>query len=287
MIRKHKKFYIILGIGSVIAISVVVAFVWMTEQQHSAPFVYALFDDEGTEQSSQYRQSQDDNAPQENPRSSLEQRKIIKEGELAFECSNLLQMKATIEHATTAYNGYISLEDERRYPHRIEQHLVIRIPAESFDAFIAEISRGIPKFDRRHVKVIDVTEEYRDIETRLTIKKETEQRYRNLLAQASTVKDILLIEEQIGTLRADIESVETRLQSLQSRIAYSTLTITFYEAISTPKALSSQFKKSAITGWENFLWFCASVLTIWPFLLIFAILGVIWIVQRKSHGRRY
>ncbi|MBN1255954.1 MAG: DUF4349 domain-containing protein [Deltaproteobacteria bacterium] len=199
-------------------------------------------------------------------------KKLIKEGEIYFETSNLAKTRAQIDEAIKRRNAYISREDEETYRDSITQTVVIRVPAEHFDDLVADISRGIKKFDRKSIETTDVTEEYLDIELRIKIKKETEDRYRQLLTQAKTVKDILAIEEQIGKLRTEIESIEGRLKYLQDRISYSTVTVTFYEKISTPIGFSSQFNVGLQKGWKNFVWFVIGLIHIWPFILL-AFLG--------------
>ena len=200
-------------------------------------------------------------------------KKLIKEGDIYFESVNLSETRKQINEAIKKYDAYIAKENEQTYGNRISQTLVIRVPAVSFDDLVAEISRGINKFDSKSIETTDVTEEYLDIELRITIKKETEARYRQLLTQAKTVKDILAIEEQIGKLRAEIESIEGRLKYLQDRIAYSTLTVTFYEKISAPIGFSSQFSRGLQNGWKHFVWFVIGLINIWPFILL-GLLGI-------------
>lgn len=204
-------------------------------------------------------------------------RKLIKEGEIHFETSDLVKTRKLIDKAIKELEGYISKEDEYTYSDRIAQSLIIRVPAESFDKLVAEISKGAKRFDSKRIQARDVTEEYLDIELRLKIKKETENRYRELLTKAKTVEEMLSIEKQIGELRAEIESIEGRLKYLQNRISYSTLTVAFYERVSTPVCFSSKLGMGLKNGWNNFVWFLIGLVNIWPFILLglFGIVGII------------
>ena len=49
-----------------------------------------------------------------------------------------------------------------------------------------------------------------------------------ILESATTVSDMLEIEQQLGYLRSDIESIEGRLRYLKDQVRFSTLTIKFY-----------------------------------------------------------
>jgi hypothetical protein len=212
------------------------------------------------------------------------ERKLIKQGELAFPSANLAETRAAMNAAVQTARGYIANEQESRENQRLEQRLVIRVPAENFDALVAAIAKGVANFDRKQINVTDVTEEYLDLDARLRVKKETEDRYRELLAQAKTVEEMLAIEKQSGELRAEIESVEGRLQYLQHAVAYSTLTVTFYEPLSTSEAFGTKLRQSLRNGWELFMLFSLAVVTVWPFwiLLAFILYGIRLLRRRRS-----
>lgn len=210
----------------------------------------------------------------------VKDRKIIKMGEIRFESPMLNETRKRIDTAIEKFGGYISKENAYGHEERIEQSIVIRVPAENFDKLTAEISTYAKKIDRKHIEARDVTEEYLDIELRIKIKKETENRYRMLLTQAKTVKDILVIEKQIGELRTEIESIEGRLKYLRDRVSYSTLTVTFYQKISTPVGFSSKFKEGLKNGWNGFVWFLVGLVNIWPFLLV--LLGISGFIIYRS-----
>ena len=216
-------------------------------------------------------------------------RKIIKEGEIHFETSDLDETRQRITASVTSLEGYISKENQYTYNDRISQTLEIRVPSGNFDKLIEDISKGVERFDTKRIQATDVTEEYLDIELRMRIKKETENRYRELLAKAQTVEEILSIEKQIGELRAEIESIEGRLKYLKDQISYSTLTVTFYEMVSTPVSFTSKLGVGLKNGWNNFIWFLIGLVNVWPFLLLglFSFCGIIAYRKRRKAGKRH
>ncbi len=211
----------------------------------------------------------------------VQDRKIIKTGEIRFQCSNPVDTRNRIDAAIKKSRGYVSKENSYNYEERIEQRIVIRVPAENFDKLTAEISAGAKELDSKHIEARDVTEEYLDIEVRIKIKKETENRYLELLARAKTVPDILAIEKQIGELRTEIESIEGRLKYLRDRVSFSTLTVNFYQEISTATGFASHFKKGLKNGWNGLIWFLVGLINIWPFLVILVIVALL-IIHRKK-----
>lgn len=210
-------------------------------------------------------------------------RKLIKEGNIAFETTDLIQTKRRIEQAIKKHNGYISSENENNLSGSLSRILVIRIPAKQFDVFISDATKGIEKFDTKDIQVKDVTEEFVDIQARLKTKKELEQRYLKLLERANKVTEILEIEKQIGDLRADIEGTEGRLQYLNNQSVYSTISITYYKSIPKQTAFTNKFKEGFSNGWQNFMWFLVALVNIWPFMLV---IGIAFFLLKRWWQRR-
>ncbi|MCJ7772191.1 MAG: DUF4349 domain-containing protein [Desulfobacterales bacterium] len=222
------------------------------------------------------------NTPSNDKQLEIIDRKIIKNGNIEFQTTSISETRTRINEAINKCDSYISSEDESTYNDRIQQRIVIKVPADKFDFLVSEITKGVKKFDQKHIEARDVTEEFLDITLRLSIKKETEKRYLQLLSKANTVKDILSIEKQVNELRSEIESIEGRLKYLENQIAYSTLTITFYEIVSTPVGFSNKFTLGLKNGWNNFVWFLVGIVNIWPFLL----LGLIGIIGIRQYTKR-
>lgn len=196
-------------------------------------------------------------------------RKLTRHGELTFECNRIEKARPKVEEAIARFNGYLDHEALSSYGKYTSLALTIRVPAEHFDAMIAAISTGSGRVVERSIRIKDVTDDYLDTETRLAVKHELEARYRSLLGQAENVKEILAIEEQIGTLREEIESAEAHIRRYDDRIAYSTLEIRLNELTrGIPPRFAKHFRNGVGNGWQNLVWFIVGLVNIWPFLLI-------------------
>jgi len=198
------------------------------------------------------------------------ERKIIKEGDISFESADINKTKSLITQSVQNLNGYISKDEAFDYNDRLEHRLVIRVPADKFDILLAKISESTEKLDSKNINVLDVTEEYIDIDSRIKTKKELEERYKELLKQATKVEELLAIEKEIGQLRTEIESVEGRLRYLKDKISLSSLTVTYYQKTHSTFGFSSKFGLAIKSGWDNLLWFFIGLTHIWPFVLIIA-----------------
>jgi len=205
-------------------------------------------------------------------------RKLVKDGIIEFETADIDKTKSQITAAVSANKGYVSSDQENKMENRRSYTMTVRIPADKFDRFLASATKDVLYFDRKQINVKDVTAEYFDSETRLKTKKEIEARYLQLLNRASSVKDILEIEKELGAIRIEIESAEGQLKLLNDEIQYSTLEINFYKISSTPSLFSYRIKSAFVTGWENLMGFLIIVIDLWPFVLLGA--GLWFVVAR-------
>ncbi|MBL7835128.1 MAG: DUF4349 domain-containing protein [Cyclobacteriaceae bacterium] len=211
------------------------------------------------------------------------ERKLIRNGALSFETSDVKKTKTTIDAICKELNAYISNESQNNYSSRLQYNQTIRVTADKFDLLIQKVEAEASRVEGKNVNTEDVTEEFIDVEARLKTKKDLETRYREILKQAKTVEEIITIERQIAEVRSDIESMEGRLKYLSSQVAYSTLTVSFYETIGTDFGFGSKIGGAFGTGWQYFLSFLIGLVNVWPFLILMAL--VIWLAFRWDKRR--
>ena len=211
------------------------------------------------------------------------ERKIIKEGEISFESRDVKKTAASLKATANQLGGYVSKENENIFDDRIENKFTLRVPAANFEKLIELIASDAQHFQSKNIEVLDVTEEYVDMETRINTKKEVEKTYLGLLKQAKNMNDILAIQNQIGTLREDIESYEGRFRSMNDRIAYSTLTVTFWQETHSGPSFTGKFGNAFKAGWQNLIWFFVGLTYIWPFIIIIIgfIIFIVYIVRKS------
>lgn len=214
------------------------------------------------------------------------ERKLIKEGWVDFETENIDTTRKTILKAVDKFNGYVSNDVEYSNSYRVSNTITVRVPSVSFDAFLQEATVGVEQFENKNIDVKDVTEEFLDIEVRLKTKKEIEQRFIALLQQTSSITEILEVEQKLGELRSEIESIEGRLKFLSNQVSFSTLTLTFYKSVPSQTNFGKKFQNGIKNGWENLIWFFVGLTNIWPFIVltIGTIYGIRKYRRRKKKG---
>ncbi|MCP3922806.1 MAG: DUF4349 domain-containing protein [Desulfobacterales bacterium] len=218
----------------------------------------------------------------ENKKTNLKSRKLIKEGHITFKCSDMTRTKVKIKEIIKSKEGYIANENEYSSRNKVELRYIIRAPSKQFDSLVMEISNLADKLDNKSIYVKDVTEEYMDVETRIKIDKEVEDKYRKLLKRARNVNEILAIESNIGKIREEIEIQEGRLKYLKNQIGLSTLNVRVYKTTSMPRGFWNDVKSGFADGWDMFLLFLIGLVNIWPFLILLPLVIYGFVIMRRK-----
>ncbi|MHC4250014.1 MAG: DUF4349 domain-containing protein [Planctomycetota bacterium] len=102
--------------------------------------------------------------------------------------------------------------------------VTVRVPADRFRECVAEVAR-LGEVVRREIRGADVTDELRDLGTRLKNAEAVRDRLAGLLDMAATVEDALKIEKELARVAGEIEVLKGRLAHLADSVAFSTLTV--------------------------------------------------------------
>lgn len=104
--------------------------------------------------------------------------------------------------------------------------LTLRVPADRFNDALKQLREmSAIEVVSSSVDGKDVTEQFVDLEARLTAKQAEEQRYLALLARAATVEDILRVEGALAAVRTRIEQLTGQLNSIRTRTEFSTIAL--------------------------------------------------------------
>jgi hypothetical protein len=105
--------------------------------------------------------------------------------------------------------------------------ITVGVPVEEFERSLVRL-RGLA------VRVVDevaagddVTEQYVDLQSQLTNLEATRARIQEFLQDAKTVDEALRINQELANIEAQIEQIKGRMNYLNDRSAFSTITINF------------------------------------------------------------
>lgn len=217
------------------------------------------------------------------------QKKIIKSGNMGIQVAALGEARSRVDSLVGVYGAYYASENYND-SYNANLTLTIRVPGERFDSFLSALEAGKGKTLYKNISARDVSEEYLDVETRLANKRSYLDRYREILRRATTIKEILEVEEHIRKLEEEIESAEGRLRYLDNQVGYSTLELTLStEYKYTPpeeERFGQRLIRALATGWQGIVHFFLGLLYIWPFLLIVGGVGVWFGWKRRQKKLR-
>lgn len=108
-------------------------------------------------------------------------------------------------------------------------YVVVRVPVATFEDTVNDLKALAITVERESINGQDVTENYTDIEARLRSAQAQEDQYLQILNRATTVQDILSVQQYLQSIRYEIESLEGQLKSLGNQTEYSTISVTMHE----------------------------------------------------------
>jgi len=165
-------------------------------------------------------------------------RAVVRTGRIALEVDRYGAARANLTATSRSLGGFVS--DSTQTVHRRENStwttgtITYRVPSENFSAFVARVkARGAVQSSE--TSSTDVSDRLVDLEARLANLRAQRERLRGLYRNASDTDDVLAVEDRLSAVQADIERLEARRQSLQRRVALSTVTVELREPRPDPE----------------------------------------------------
>ncbi|WP_445474122.1 DUF4349 domain-containing protein [Methanococcoides methylutens] len=159
-------------------------------------------------------------------------RKVITSSDVSLEVKDAPEAIDSIGAIASEYDGYVSSSSvyDTYYgdSESMSGYISIRVPASEHDTVLDRIE-ALGKVTSKSTSGVDVTEEYIDVEARLSNLEKQELRLQEILEMATTVEEVLEVEKELGRVRGEIESLTGRLNYLNDRIDFSTITVSVSE----------------------------------------------------------
>ena len=227
-------------------------------------------------------------------------RKLIRTVELEMETKEFERMMSELETQVQDLGGYIenleTYNGSNYSGYRVARwaNLTIRIPREALNGFLQNMSQ-IGNVVRRSDSVEDVTLSYVDMESRRDTLKAEQARLLELLERAETVEDMIALEERLSNVRYYLESMESKLRTIDNQVDYSTV----YLNLSEVKELTSVEERTDLQriteGFrdsikdigngvkEGLIWFVVHI----PYLVIWAaVIAALALILKKYRKKR-
>lgn len=172
----------------------------------------------------------------------------------------------------------------------------LEVPVDKFRGLVAALKElGVPERDA--VDSQDVTEEFVDVQARLKNLRQQEDKLNELLKERrkeEKLEDVIRVGDRIGEVRQQIERVEGRMKYLETRAAFSTVTLTLREIKDyqppTAPTFGDRVARTFGGSWEAFVAFGEGVvlfvvaLSVWLPLIIPLGIAAVWVLRRLVHA---
>lgn len=223
-------------------------------------------------------------------------RKIIYTAEVSLVAENLTTAQNRLLQLVKTHKGYIAetqIGGSSGSPR--QGRWKVRVPESQYESFMAQVAK-MGELQTVHADSKDVSEEYYDVEARISNKQVEERRLVKHLEQSTAkLRDILEVEREISRVRGEIEQLQGRLRVLANLTALTTITITINEIKDyvppAPPTFSAQIARAFATslGMLRDVGKTAvlSVVALVPWLVVFGVpAACVWLLMRRRGKAR-
>ncbi|MBU3126127.1 DUF4349 domain-containing protein [Clostridium tagluense] len=216
------------------------------------------------------------------------QGKIIRNGIIQMETLSFDVAVKQILSKTNSMGGYVQSSNisgtsiEAKLSEQSRKGVfILRVPKTEFDAFILEIG-NLGSITNKQISTEDVTSAYFDTQAHLKSLTIQEERLLELLKKTGELKDIIVLEKELSTVRYEIEGLTGNLKKWDNLIDFCTLNIELVEVhkikenpVSFVGKIVNGFVSSAksVVGFGKSLILTISILI--PYLVVLTIIFLI------------
>jgi len=223
-----------------------------------------------------------------------EGRYVITTADFTIQTKTYDAFAAALKADLRTMGGYTNSFDEWNYESGRRASVVARVPSKQLELFLENLRKNGTVVNESQ-RNSDVTDEMIETGSRKEALKNEETALLGILEKAKNVEEIIIVQDRLSRVRADLQAYSQKLQSLQNQVNYSTVNIDVSEVnrITTPTQRFSTLASTGFlaslreigTGLRDFaLWFIAAI----PYLVMLAVPATILviIVRRVRRNKR-
>ncbi|WCN82282.1 DUF4349 domain-containing protein [Micromonospora sp. LH3U1] len=230
-------------------------------------------------------------APQEGkaaaPDLRVDQRAIIYTGSMRVQVDDVDAAAREVTALVTRAGGFIGGDQRRSAQADAVAELQLRVPAAKFTSVVDEIAK-LGRQQSREISTEDATEAIVDLDARIISQRARVESARQLLSRATSINDLVSLENELGRREADLASLEAKKRRLADLTALSTITVSLAgpAAKITSEKAETGFLAGLTGGWKAFVASLTVLLTVLgallPWLVAFGVpVAVLLLVLRR------
>jgi hypothetical protein len=175
-------------------------------------------------------------------------RKIVMNASISLDVADAEKTVADCEKLAEKLGGYVAESSLRKSDDRVVGSVTVRIPAATTAQALQELA-ALGTVTSRSSGSQDVTAQYIDIEARLKVLRAEEEQLLGFLKKAGTIKDMLAVQEQLGTVRTEIEQYEGQQRYLDNATSLATVSVELVQTVAvfvSPRGFGEAFVESLV-----------------------------------------
>ncbi|KKT72665.1 MAG: hypothetical protein UW68_C0029G0006 [Candidatus Collierbacteria bacterium GW2011_GWB1_44_6] len=154
-----------------------------------------------------------------------EQRLTVQDTSMSMQVRDVADVTKKIEETATSMGGYMVNKSLTRPEGAASGNITIRVPAEKREQALDEIRSLGVKVVSENVYGYDVTDQYVDLETRITDLESLKAKMQAILDQAVQVEDLVNVQMQINNIQEQIDSLKGQKNYLEQTAKLTRITV--------------------------------------------------------------
>mgnify|MGYP001487336199 FL=1 len=156
--------------------------------------------------------------------------KIQVNGSLSLEVDDIDKASKMVRILVLSHEGRISNSDTGSFEQRYA-NITLLVPSSNFYQIIDDIKKLSVLVSNENIYSNDVTEEYIDTEARLSVMKDTENRFSTLLQGTKNIDEAIKVEKELMRIRGEIDSLQGRMNYFVKTTENSVLNLRMVESM--------------------------------------------------------
>lgn len=198
----------------------------------------------------------------------VENREIIRNADISIRVDDVRGAAAKVDAIAASVDGRVSDENITAMGESESAGLTLRVPATSLDAALAQIS-ALGTVESVSIYSNDVTSQAVDLDARIAALRTSVTRLQQLMAQATTAKDLVEIEKELSSRQADLDSLVAQRAALSESVALSTVSVWISPTSAASAVTPPGFLSGLQSGWNALKTLGATLITVAGFALPF------------------
>ena len=154
----------------------------------------------------------------------VDQRSIVYTGSITVRVDDVNAAAARAIGIAGAAGGFVGSDNRNSGTGSDDASLTLRVPADKFAAVVDQLA-ALGEEEVRGISTEDVTEETIDLDARITVQQARVDSGRRLLANAKSLNDLVMLENEVASRESDLASLQAKKRRLADLTALSTITV--------------------------------------------------------------